>query len=77
MWIWNYFILCPDDGEGFEDVSLYSLTDDEESEYHSVQDLEVQGNVESHTSPMQSKGEEPECNIVVRFLKDMFLYDSS
>ena len=49
MWIWNDFLWCTDDGDGFEDVSLYSLTDDEESEYHSVQDLEVQGNIESHT----------------------------
>ena len=53
MWIWNYFLLCTDDGDGFEDISLYSLTD-EESEYHSVQDLEVQGNVEAHISPMPS-----------------------
>ena len=81
MWIWNYFILCPDDREGFEDVSLYSLTDDEESEYHSVQDLEVQRNeVEAHMSPMPGNGkrnEESKSNIAVQFLKDMFLFNFS
>ena len=58
--------------EVFSHVSLNSLTDNE-SEYHSVEDLEVQGNIEAQISPIPSKGEGPKSKIIVQFLKDIFL----